>query len=405
VIEHYCTWLEEDRDSIAASIRVAIPAETSAYANLPPARAETWASGVDAALGMFIDGGILGRDLGTDERAAMRRIGRERAEQGIPVDSVAASIAVAARVVRDWPLRRLRGPLSAEDRDALALLSERATTFANKLTSEALTAHLERREEQATSLEHARARLWTDLLGGTVSEDDGERRGEALGCDLGTPWTLLLSMLGQDEDSTAFEEAVFAAVPGSVVVPLATAATPHIVVAAPTERFNSPGEVRRLLTALAAENKATVVGVGPVSGARRLFGRYRTGRNLLPYLDRLTKGPALFVEAGEHTEAALLAAVPEDERVAYVDDVLGEIERAPSRWRVKLLRTLEAVVEHDGSPKAAAAALGVSVKTVRRHIEQIQELIGRDLGRLVDLQQIRTALILRRMSTRWTFQW
>lgn len=405
MIDHFCEWLDEDREAVAKTIRAAIPSETTAYANLPPARAEAWASGVDAALRMFIDGGVSGRDLTDDEKAAMRRIGRERADQGIPVDSVAASIAVAARVVKDWPLHRLRGPLSAEDREALALLSERATTFANKLTSEALTAHLERREERATSLEHARARLWTDLLGGTVSDGEGGRRGEALGCDLSTPWALMLSPLRRGDDSAEFEEAVLSAIPGSVVVPLATATTPHIVVAAPTEQFPSTDELRRVLTCLAGENKATVVGVGPVSGARRLHGRYRTGRNLLPYLERLAKGPALFIEAGEHTEAALLATVPEEERHAYLDDVLGEIERSPSRWRVKWLRTLEALVEHDGSPKAAAAALGVSVKTVRRHVEQIQELIGKDLGRLVDLQQIRTALILRKMSTWWTFQW
>src|SRR5919108_2262210 len=161
MIERYVEWLREDRDLVAERIRAAIRAETPVYASFPDEEAEaSWAAGIDRSLAMFVSGVAHGRGRTAEERATMEAIGRDRAEQGFPLDAVVASIAVAARVVHDWVLIRADRPLSATELGALLELSGRLTTFANEITAAALHAYLARREALATTVEQARARLF-----------------------------------------------------------------------------------------------------------------------------------------------------------------------------------------------------------------------------------------------------
>src|SRR5919108_4428472 len=169
MIETYTARLAEDHASVADRIRAAIRQETPAYARFPDAEAEaSWAAGIDRCLRMFTSGVVDGRELTDEERAVMETIGRDRAEQGFPLDAIAASIAVAARVAFEWVLARIDGPLSDEERLALAELSARLTTFANRITAPALHAYLARREALATTAEQARTALFHDLLGGRL---------------------------------------------------------------------------------------------------------------------------------------------------------------------------------------------------------------------------------------------
>lgn len=399
VIDHHIANLRAHRDEVAARIRAAILQETPAYRNLDTDDAIRWSAGVDDALGMFLYGGIAGRELTDAERMAMEAIGRARAEQDVPLEAIAASIAVAARVVRDWPFLQLSETEGlADDVAQLVVLSERVTTFANKITSAALRAYVVRKEELAASLEQARARLFDRLLSGRFeSEATAVREGESLGCDLSVAWAVvLMPAVGEGRALDGLEADALAAVPGSVVVPMGTAATPHEALVVPVVDEEERRRLRGALETLVQTHKTPLLWVGPCVGSRALYRAYQSARALVPHIHRLGTRPAL-IDLAEFREAALLATVPEEMREAYVVDVLGGIEREPRHRARRLLRTVEVLV-HCDSLKAAANALGVNVKTVRRRIERVEQLSGLRLDRPDDLHRARTALTLRTMS-------
>src|SRR5688572_21957904 len=148
MIERYVRRLQDDRGVVVERIRVAVRAETPAYATLlvDTATEQRWGHGIERVLAMFVDGAATGRDLTSEEHALLEAIGRERATQGFPLDAIAASVAVAARVAYDWVLTGKDGRLHDGERAALAELSARLTTFANRITAPLLHAYLARRE-------------------------------------------------------------------------------------------------------------------------------------------------------------------------------------------------------------------------------------------------------------------
>jgi PucR family transcriptional regulator, purine catabolism regulatory protein len=177
---------------------------------------------------------------------------------------------------------------------------------------------------------------------------------------------------------------------------MGTAATPHAAIAIPVGDDNERQRVRSALENLVQKHETSLLWVGPCVGSRALHRSYQSARALAPHVHRLATRPAL-VDFAEFREAALLATVPEEMREAYVADVLGGIEGEPRHRARRLLRTVEVLV-HCDSLKAAANALGVNVKTVRRRIEQAEQLSGLRLDRPDDLHRARTALTLRTMS-------
>lgn len=398
MLDHYVDELAAHRHEVAELIRQAILDETPTYRALAGEEERAWAAGVQTALDMFVEGGIVGRELTDAERAAMEAIGRSRAEQGMPLDAIAASIAVAARVVRDWPLR-----MQADDGDrtSLTLFSERVTTFANKITSAALGAYVARKEELATSLEQARARLFDRLFSGRFeSEAAAVREGDALGCDLTTAWAVVLVPSANDRTRDRLERDALGVAPGAVIVPMGTAATPHAVLIVPVPDEDRLQRVRVALENLVQMHDVSLLWVGPCVGSGALHRSYQSARALVPHLERLVTKPAL-TDLADYREAALLATVPEELREAYVAEVLGGIDREPRHRVRRLLRTVDVVVRCD-SLKAAAGALDINVKTVRRRLEQVERLTGLRLDRPEDMHRLRTALTLRTMSGSWT---
>ncbi|MEZ0093763.1 PucR family transcriptional regulator [Streptacidiphilus sp. EB129] len=100
-----------------------------------------------------------------------------------------------------------------------------------------------------------------------------------------------------------------------------------------------------------------------------------------------------FADADEPaTLAALLRGVPVEVTDAYRQRVLGPLEEHDRENSVSLLGTLTAFLDCDGSWARTAKALHVHVNTVHYRVRRIEELIRRDLSRLPDQTDVRTAL-------------
>ncbi|MDT3398044.1 PucR family transcriptional regulator ligand-binding domain-containing protein [Streptomyces sp. B1866] len=80
----------------------------------------------------------------------------------------------------------------------------------------------------------------------------------------------------------------------------------------------------------------------------------------------------------------LLPFVPDDVRRVFTSRLLDPLRDYDRRHRADLVRTLDSFLTCDGSWTRCAATLHVHVNTLRYRVARIEQLTGRDLGRLED---------------------
>jgi len=138
------------------------------------------------------------------------------------------------------------------------------------------------------------------------------------------------------------------------------------------------------------------LGVGctarPLGDLRGAAAEARHARRLA----RLRGGRTQVVAGDEiDTHELLLASVPEEIRDSYRERLLGPLLAYDRDHRSDLVETLERFLEHSGSWQRCANAMHVHVNTLRYRIGRVEELTGRDLGRLDHRVDLFLALRLR----------
>ncbi|GAA1771262.1 PucR family transcriptional regulator [Streptomonospora arabica] len=110
------------------------------------------------------------------------------------------------------------------------------------------------------------------------------------------------------------------------------------------------------------------------------------------------RGGRAGVAAGTELDSheLLLASVPEEVRTSYRDRLLGPVLDYDRTHRSDLVATLERFLSYSGSWQRCATAMHVHVNTLRYRIGRVEELTGRDLGRLEDRVDFYLALKLHR---------
>jgi hypothetical protein len=146
----------------------------------------------------------------------------------------------------------------------------------------------------------------------------------------------------------------------------------------------------RLVPGLAGEPLA--VGVSRPARPDALSGALQEARHARD-VAALRPG-ALQVVTDEETAShvSLLAAVPDEVRRAFAARVLGSVLDHDARTGAGLQQTLQAFLDCSGSWTRAADRLHLHVNTVRYRIRRVEELTGRDLGRLPDRVDVFLAL-------------
>ncbi|RMI41730.1 PucR family transcriptional regulator, partial [Streptomyces triticirhizae] len=175
------------------------------------------------------------------------------------------------------------------------------------------------------------------------------------------------------------------------VCPLADEGTPG----GPLRAEALENAVRHPLTAgLAPDGRLTVGISASVPDAEGLRGALAEAR----HARRLAAARPDAVAVAGHDQLAshmvLLPFVPEDVRQAFSDRLLAPLRDYDRRNRSQLLPTLEAFLAEDGSWTRCAARLHLHVNTLRYRIGRIEQLTGRDLGRLEDAVDFLLALRL-----------
>lgn len=91
--------------------------------------------------------------------------------------------------------------------------------------------------------------------------------------------------------------------------------------------------------------------------------------------------------------AGLLRGIPPEVTAAFHARLLAPLAAHDRENGVSLLSTLAVFLDHDGSWARTAESLHIHVNTVHYRIRRIEELTGRNLARLQDRLDLRTALL------------
>ncbi|MDT0266334.1 PucR family transcriptional regulator ligand-binding domain-containing protein [Streptomyces sp. DSM 44915] len=175
------------------------------------------------------------------------------------------------------------------------------------------------------------------------------------------------------------------------VCPLAEAGTPG----APVRAETLESAARHPLTAGLGTGGRLTLGVSSaVPEAEGLRGALREARHARRLAAARTEPVAVAGHDQLASHMVLLPFVPEDVRGAFSERLLDPLREYDRRHRAQLLPTLEAFLAEDGSWTRCAARLHLHVNTLRYRIGRIEQLTGRDLGRLEDAVDFLLALRL-----------
>ncbi|GAA2831246.1 PucR family transcriptional regulator [Kitasatospora sp. CM 4170] len=163
------------------------------------------------------------------------------------------------------------------------------------------------------------------------------------------------------------------------------------LVAAPAERVAE--RLRRARPALQARltgRRTLRFGVGPAAPPTAA-----ALRSALVQARYVLDGPGGPVGSAAELDslAGLLRGIPPEVTAAYHARLLAPLAAHDCENGVSLLGTLAAFLDHDGSWARTAEVLHVHVNTVHYRVRRIEELTGRNLARLHDRLDLRTALL------------
>jgi hypothetical protein len=136
-----------------------------------------------------------------------------------------------------------------------------------------------------------------------------------------------------------------------------------------------------------------ISGLGtPPAGLRGLIEQARQARQVAQQT-----GSPVSVMTGEDVDShvMLLANLSDGVHASYRQRLLGPLLSYDAEHHSELVRTLEAFLAHSGSWSAAARELHLHVNTLRYRVSRIEQLTGRDLGRLESQVDLFLALRMR----------
>ncbi|MGN6608258.1 MAG: PucR family transcriptional regulator [Jatrophihabitans sp.] len=317
---------------------------------------------------------VLGELAGLprDTKSA-RRVGRRRAEAGVPLATVLRGSRRAARYILDVLLHHGGSTMSKT-----VLMSTAATAWEIfEEYSEALSsAYVSSAGERLRRDTETRAATAGALLTGELDADRLREAATALRLPLTGPFVVVVAD-GADSPAPRFSRRRVAAAwqPGvdlhtGVVVP------PHHDLDLVTDLLDG-------LRAGVSAPFADLADAAPAAAEARLAWRIAAPGTVV----RRDRAPLL----------RLLADAPS--AAAYRDEVLGGLLALPDRERAPLLDTVRVWFDTGGSAAQTAAALFVHRNTVGYRVQQLERLSGRNLTHAAQAAELHVALTAHRLLT------
>lgn len=345
------------------------------------------------------------RALTRAELDDLRRIGENRARQGIDADAVSDGHEVAMATL--WSFVR-DGLGEADDvRTATATMSELAMEGYRTLKAAVTaltTGHAAERARGTYLRTRATAELVAKLLDGAGEDPrDLDRAAREMGIELSPDWAVILLAHAErdpgaaDPDLESVAQALAEALPDSLVGGPRPHPVLHVPILVPgqagTATLDMPEPVRRLVVSAGA---LLLVGE-EAHPAAALPTEYRRLADEIVCARAAVHGSAVVPGRDSHVYAAL-RAIPLATRLEFVRTVLGPVlDLAPAKRR-EALTTLDAYFRAAGRLDDAAGALGLHRNSFRYRLDRVESLLHASFRRGGDRFRIEVALALRALG-------
>jgi hypothetical protein len=313
---------------------------------------------------------ILGSagSVATDDDVAAQ-IGRQRAEQGVPLEVMLRTFRLGGRVVWEALLERAGGTRIGPE--AIGAAATAMWTVVDGLSSALSTSYRQAQLERLRGDEQHKHALVEEVLAGRAMDGGfGQRVADQLELPVGGSYLVVVADLDADGSAALRNPQTALAAVGVRSVWHVRADT--LVGLIPLDGHNVRFVLDRLvpLARGRAAAASTSRGLADVGLAHRLavvaLGTLPTGTvGLVPIEDRYPE--------------SLLLSEPELGR-RLVRTWLGPILELPARERDLLLETLAGWLDADRSAGAAATLLYCHRNTVLNRLQRISTLVGRDLS-------------------------
>ena len=427
VIEEFRSRLAADlnrrTEEMVDAVSSAVFSRISPYQQLArPGAVEAFRADLRAQVGILV--GIVAerRPLRPLELDRFRRIGAERARQGLPLDAVQdaleAGLATCWRFVREALLH------APDPRAATALAADLAVesyTGLKEATLALATGHASQQGRGTYQWVQATAEFVGRVVDGVWNDErDAHRAAEALGVELHGSWLLLLVTDARNPAADADDAAEYAAeddsedagavrmarlaseladaVPQALVGPVRLLPMAHLPVLLPVEAGQE--DVTALATAadlvVAADMLLTVS--DPVSRWAALPVVYRLEAEAIPCARAAAAAVPGILRADECHLFRLLREVPRGARTEYVRRVLGPLLALSPAKTAEVFATLEAYFRGRQRLDESAADLQLHRNSYRYRLERAQTLLGVNFHHGRDRLRVEAALALRRLD-------
>ncbi|WP_205695464.1 CdaR family transcriptional regulator [Conexibacter sp. SYSU D00693] len=323
------------------------------------------AEGIARDLALAMAAFAEGREPTEEDRAAMRLIGDQRAQQGLPVEGMVR----VYRFAIDEAFRAIAEAAEEGDVDlaqALALI-QATWHYAGPMVEGAVGAYRRREVELAVADGQRRTELVLSLLLSPRGAPPG--LAAAVGLDPARRYLAFRARADEGADRALLLD------------------------------LQLPGVLDR---GLVAPYEGDVVGLAAARPSTATSGDVAVGVGPLGRLDEL---PRSFVVASRVLETAVahrrrgvlgiedvtLEAIAQAEGV--VGDALADRYVRPLAGEPAVLETVAAFLAHDLSAEAAAQELAVHPNTVRNRLRRFEQVTGASLRAVRDLAEVRLALL------------
>jgi hypothetical protein len=325
-----------------------------------------------------------GRTPADDEVGPARELGRSRALQGVPVDSVGQSFRLAEHAL----LRTLVRVDAAVTREELAVAVDVLVRSFDALITASTGAYHVAQREVAVHYEQLERDLVADLATGRDGDGSAaESRARILGCNPDAPHVAVV-LLGGGREAAARRQLLAglgSGVSGRILHGTVGGYGLLLVPAPPDTSAGVAAMVARAMRGSPAARNC-VCGIGGTSGRLGDVGR-SCREALLAAEVAVARGEQSQVVAFDDVllDVALLADHAVSERLYRTR--LGRLADQP-----QLLATLRVYLGNDLSQARTAAALVVHPNTVAYRLTRICELTGRDVRRVGEAMELSVAL-------------
>jgi hypothetical protein len=361
-------WLG-DVDTLTDRLMTAIFTDNPEWTDYGPVSLDDLRDGCRRYLTRVLE--LLGGDggmPGVDDDPVAGQIGRDRAEQGVPLEVMLRTFRLGGRVV--WEALLERSLAVPVDPHVLGAAATAMWTVVDGLSSALSTSYRRAQLERTRRDDQRRQALVEEVLAGRATDGGfGRRVADQLELPVGGGYLVVVADLGADGTAALPS-------PQSTLAALGVRSMWHVrsdtlVGIVPLEGHESRFVLDRLRPLARGRVAAATVtgGLADVAVAHRLA---------VLTLGTVPRGATVLVQVEDRIAESLLLRSPELAR-RLVGAWLAPVLELPPRERDVLLETLTGWLEADRSAGVAAERLFCHRNTVLNRLHRIASLVGRDL--------------------------